>query len=177
MAGVIPTSFRTIAPLITERLAEVAEIPEGRIFWVARNRIAHFVGPWDIVIRPRGGVSLDPNTDGGGRWDTRVRRIIDVAVRVARSTDDVARDYDWLFAEPSADDLDLIGYFTAQERVIEALHVFSPEDESGDILVAEPMRLVSDNDPFREPGSEIVWGDGTLAFEIVYTLDLDTEGE
>lgn len=177
MAGVIPTSFRAIAPLITARLAEVAEIPASRIFWVARQRVPHFVGPWDLVLRPRGSVSLDPNTEGGGRHDTRLRRIIDVAVRIQRATDESARDDDFLFAEPSDDDTDLIGYFAAQERVIDALHVFSPTAANGDVLVAEPMRMVNDNDPLREQGMEHIWGDGTLAFEVVYTLNLDTDGE
>lgn len=176
MAEVIRTSYAAIAPAITERIADVAGIPGSRVFWVARRRVEHYLGPWDVLLRPRAGISLDETTTGGGRWDTRVRRILDVAVRVGLAVDEAARDYQWLFADAD-EDTGLIGYFRAQEAIIDALHLFLPTDGDGNGLLAEPMRLVNDIDPLREEGSESVWGDGTLAFEMVYTLDLNTDGE
>src|SRR3990172_8020876 len=170
MAKVIRTSLRTIAPLITARLVDwLALTDTAQIFWIARNKIPHFLGPWDILLRPRRGFSIQDNSDGGGKWDTRIRRIIDVALRVQLATDETARDVEWLFADD--------GYFALEESVIDALQMFEPTDAQGNILLAEPMRLLEGIEPAREQGNEVLWGDGTLAFEIVYTMNLDTTGE
>jgi hypothetical protein len=170
MPGVIRTSLRDIAPLITTRLAAATSINRERIFWIARlNPVPHFTGQADILLRPRRKLALQDNVDGGGKWDTRVTRILDVIPRVQYAVDPAASDYEWLFASG--------GYITLEEEIVDALQMFMPTDSTGNILVAEPMRLVTADDPLKEAGNEVVWGSGVLGFEMVYTMDLDTTGE
>lgn len=171
MAAQIRASLATILPLIETQIVTVLEWTNpNRVKSVARDvgQIAHYQGDQDILIRPGDFLSLQSYDDGAGRWDTRIRRILEVGVRSRRRGDPTDQDDIWL-TDPKAG----VAYVALEEAVLNALHQFEPEDSNQNVLTCEPMRIYTGRKPVKAPKDMAAWGYGVLLFEITYQPPLD----
>src|SRR5678816_683015 len=170
MAAVIRSSLRAIGPKLKAQLVAETRCGADSIFWIASgSQIPNFTAPADIILQVRQFTPYQPAVEGGGRWDTRITRIIDITGRVQLAVDPAFKDDEWLFGDN--------GYLALEEEIVAALQIFTPVDSSQNALLAEPCRFVQGQSPFKEQGNEVLWGHGTIGLEVYYTLDMDTTAD
>lgn len=156
---------RTILLAVKAWLVEQEVADESRILIVARDSrdVPHFQGDQDIVLRPGRLQSLGYE-EGSGRYDKRVKRRLEATIRTRLELDEADSDEQWLTREDAHTDL--------EEDVVAALELFPVEEADGDLLLVEPMRLISGDVPGKRASAK-GWGESTLVFEMVYALPLD----
>lgn len=153
------TSIRTILLAVRERLVVKQVLGAPQILFVAQDRVPRFVGKRDLLLWPGRFQPGSQGYDGQGRDARRVIRNLAVIPRVQQSLDQAGRAEEWL--------LDDDGYFALEERVLDALDMFLPENEDGTMaLLVEPMRIWEGAQPVK--GHDPKWGKAALQFEIQY---------
>lgn len=172
MATVLRSSVRTVLQAVKAWLVAQEVATADRIKLVARPfaEVQHTMGDADLVLRP-GRFVPTGNETGAGRYDTRIRRLLEVAVRSRLESDEVDSDQLWLLQDAA--------HLALEEAVIAALQIFPPEDADSNILLAEPMRL-ADGAAAERRKDKRGWGQSVLTFEMVYVLpleELDVSGD
>jgi len=164
MATVKPSSIRTVLEAVQAWLVAQEVLDADRILLVARpfTEVPLEMGDADLLLRP-GSFLPTGNETGAGRYDTRIRRILEIAVRTRLEVDEVGQDLHWL--------RDDARHLALEEAVLAALEIFPPEDAAGNILLAEPMRLV-DGTAAEKRKDKRGWGQSVLRFEMIYVLPL-----
>ncbi len=161
-SGVIPILRACKAQMLAAKLAS-----SDAIFYLAQPQLPpNFTADLAYILRPRGFTSIQSQYQGAGRFDTRIRRVLDIYLRLRIGRDEADRDNQWL--------LDAAGFFVAEEKLLDALHGFHPVDTAGNTLTTEPIRVIQGSDPDRErhKGSGTGWGDALISFEMIYMLAL-----
>lgn len=150
--------------------------PAERVFNAARERVPHFQGEQDLVIRPGPFRSRQEFNDGAGRVATVCVRTIGIIVRTRGMLDTGGQDDIWLMTPDLVDPA--TGYFELENDVIAALQDFLPVDSNDNALLGEPMRLIGGSEPRRETGEKNTgWGAGRLDFECMYVFDMLPEDD
>jgi len=173
--GQIPSSIIPILTLIKNQLVTVLGDPfltnPNLILIVMREDadVAHFQADQQILLRPGKFIALEPIIRGAGRTDARVRRLLEVFLRVRRLADTGDADQTW-----AMDNALGLAYFDLEESILNALEQFSAYDSNGNALLGEPMRIWQGAEGLRPAGKGGGWGFGRLTFEIVYELPLNT---
>lgn len=170
----IPTTFAIILRAIKARLAaEVTAVSSSRIKIIGRDNPPKLLDPAMIFIRPRGGSPWREENEGGGRWCTVVRRVVDIPFYVRIDTKAADDDEERLCRAST-------GLYAIEESIISAMHDRGLYDGAGtqtstNQITAEPMVLTSVPQS-RGPAqaSQDGWTDGVLAFEVSYQLGLST---
>lgn len=171
MPAQIRASISDIIQAVKARLMTATGFPAERVFNAARERVPHFQGEQDLVLRPGSFRSRQEFNDGAGRVATVCVRTLGVIVRTRGMLDTGGQDDIWLMTP------DLVspetGYFELENAVIAALQDFLPEDGNGNTLLGEPMRLIGGSEPRRETGDKNTgWGAGRLDFELMYVQSM-----
>lgn len=168
MATVLRSPIPSILTTIRNWLLSCEVLAESLVFFTSKRieDVPHTDGEHDIILQPGRFLPLGYE-QGAGRYDTRVRRSLSVFVRSRCNSDEQSHDEIWLLGENK--------HFELEETVINALHLCPTEDDDGNILLVEPMRLSPSGEPRRLKGGK-GWGITELEFEIVYSLALDTSG-
>ncbi len=129
---------------------------------VVRKDVPNLNGDRDIIIRVRNFTADQSHT---GRYDLRIRRLIDVTLRYRYAGDQVGNDLRWLTAEAT-------GFLEFENAVLSAAHLFEPMDTPGNglPLMVQPMRILNGSDPTKEVKSAdgVTWGEETLTIEIIF---------
>lgn len=156
------TSISEIMLAIRQKLIDAQVLPPDRIFIVAREsqQLRDHQAPEVIYIRPRGMVVDQLILEAGGRYTTRIIRIVDIFVRVRNQRDKSMSDIQWL---TDADQ----SYFKLEEAVMNVLNVAFLEDGVGNELLCEPMRPVSTESPQVDRG-KLGWGNAAASYEVHY---------
>ncbi len=166
MATVIRTSLATILTRIkTLLIADAAlSIPAARVLVTVRRKLPHFQADQDIVLRPRGFSVVAKITDQAGRWETTIKRRLDVTCRTRLGFDETDRDESWLTDGT-------YGHVAFEESVASFFQELYLTDADDNMLLHEPMLLMDGPDPEKEADDETAeWGQTTLSFEMVYDL-------
>ncbi len=150
-------------------------LPENRIFIIARNTgiVPQMQAPQDMLLRPRGFTVDQGMVAAGGRYTTRLTRIIDVIIRVRYELDKVGEDVLWLTTAS-------LGYFAFEEAAVNAMQVQIDGknntllDSAGNSLLAEPMRIVDGMTPEKDiTGKTPGWGNGAFGISVAYLANVD----
>lgn len=130
-------------------------------------------GNRDLILHVRGfGVDTGGVT-GGGRHDTRVKRLIDIVLRSRKQIDTVHNDLAFL--------TDDNGHLAFEESVINAVQIWwgdpaAAATEAQMLLVGggEPARIVNGGGAVRELfAGDGTWGTSVITLEVHVLLELD----
>ena len=169
MAQPVPTSLRTILPLIQANIAAVTGLPApARVMITARNAdaVPHFQADADILIRlMRERQDFDVNT-GQGRVENRGEATVRVTVRSRLYTDEVNQDQQFLIDQT-------LGHIVLRDRVTDALEFGFDflTTSQGDSYIFEPLRVPNWSDPERER-EDAMWGDSWCEVTLHYIRSL-----
>lgn len=166
MATVARVSLPTILQAIEDQLVARRVVKDpAQVLWVITDDAPYHHSGFDVVLAPDFGLSTQPNNDGGGRWDTRVRRTVDVFVRTTFLATQGASDKEWVR-----------NHYPVEDAVLESLHGYHPTDENDNLLLIEPMRLTRPDRPRRDRSNK-VWGYSVMTFELLYHPDITASDE
>lgn len=168
MPAPIATSLRTILPSVTANLAARTGVAEGDILLLAREDTPHFHAAADLLLRvgppqPDEGFSL-----GAGRHAVVLRRQLQVTPRVRLALDVSDRDDQALLGEQ--------GLLSLEEAVVNALHIWTPEDTDGNWLTVEPLHWSPGGPPVHETPVSQSWLHTDLVFVLRYQLAVSDNG-
>lgn len=154
---------RLVLEAIRTELVRLEVLPEDAITWTSTNQVPNWLAEHRLLLRPRGFSSTRAHADGEGRTTGALRRLVDVHCRVRNELDQADQDDIKLLTEDT-------GYFDLEDAVVDALDIFYPEDEGGNALLAEPMRVI---DAQTAESFSTHWVEAFATFEIVYLPPLD----
>jgi hypothetical protein len=173
-----PTVIRSKAAAFLKAVkVQLAQFPapsgamiEDRIFIIAPEETADYPpftqGDNDLVVKLHGIRPEQEVIAAAGRIDSRFHRILSVTVRSRLGVDETTRDYTWLTDAQ-------LGHFALEEAVIDSLHIgWTPTDDAGNVLVVQPVRLVSVSDTVKSQQTND-WGMSRLDFDIYFQQALD----
>ncbi len=123
---------------------------------VRREEVPHVAARNDVVLKPGRFLSIQPNTDGGMRRDTRVVRTIAVQIRTTFLAGGGGDDKEWA-----------ANHYPFEDAVLDSLHGFHPVDDNEDALLLCPMRLTNGEGAERE-SPNYAWGDSVFSLEVEY---------
>jgi hypothetical protein len=162
MLGVIQAPLSLILQSIRPQLSLVTGVDPTRIFDVTEDasEVPHFTGERDILLRVDRFTNNAAQTAGAGRIDSRESQILSVIIRTRMNLDKSDRATDWFEDQQRGNDL-------LKASVLNALHLFWPEDSLGNLILYEPMRIYT-GDPPRKDREEKnkMWGATTCHFEL-----------
>lgn len=168
-------SFAEILLAIEARLVAFQVLPASRVFIVARSTsvMPNPVGPSDITLRPRGFIVDQDMAIAGGRYTTKLTRVVDVIIRLRSELDKAGSDK--LFLTKDAGQAEAVNYFALEEKAISALQIDADlKDVEGNVLVCCPIRIVDGTTPdknqmVQNPG----WGNSAFGVSCEYLPDID----
>lgn len=146
-------------------LVKTLGIAGHRIKLSARDSLPPFSGSQDLILRPRNPTPAPEWESGAGRVATVFQRPLGVIIRTRLSTDTSDDDSQWLTNTS-------LGHFQMEEKVVDALQMWFPEDSRGNHLVIQPLRMIP-SPPVEKDQPETGWGRSDLEFLILYAVDLD----
>ncbi len=107
------------------------------------EEVPHHASGFDIVIQIRGEVPVDPESDVMGRWSMqRIRKLL-LVLRSRVQLDPSGSDEKGLLA-------DGLGHIAQENRLIDCLQCYWPEDVEGNTVTACPMHFQSLSQTERE---------------------------
>lgn len=169
MPGPIRTPYADIHSALVTQLTTVTGIPAHRIYLVGRDRVPHFKGGRDLVIRLTPPQPVEGWQEGAGRTHAVCRRVLSVQIRVQIGRDTSESDQAKYLSEDG-------GLLLLEEQVLDALEIFTPADvTSGDLLTTEPLHWAPEGGPIARDPDDAQWISSWLHFEILYAPALDQE--
>lgn len=167
MADVLRAPLVSILQAIENQLTQpipstqstAAVVPPGLVkWWVGRRGFPEKLDSGvDIVLWVRGFTQTPVLT---GRTSVRLSRRLDVVPRTRLLLDEIDRLKIWLSGSGSE-----AGYFPTEEAIINALHLFWPQDLSGNAYTICPLHLLLGQEAEQDGEG---WGYGGVSFEMQY---------
>jgi hypothetical protein len=164
MATQIRTSLATILTRLKTLLVAdtTLNIPAERVLLTVRRKLPHFQADQDIVLRPRGFSVMAKVTDHAGRWQTTLKRRLDVTCRTRLGIDEADRDEDWLTDEA-------YGHIAFEEAVASFFQTLYLMDDDQNVILHEPLMLMDAPDHEKDADDELQeWGQSTFSYELIY---------
>lgn len=165
MASQIRSKMSVILPLIKTLLMDALDLPTERVIITQSNTKPNFQADRVVFLRVRRMTSQVDAELGGGNYENRVVRFLDVIPSVRMDTDSTS-DEPWLLDED-------LGFFAFEEAILTALCGHFLVDEQGNhVLDGSTIKLISETDAQKIPGAP-GWGESLMTFRLSYELDVD----
>ena len=165
MATDLKTKLSTVLLAIRQRLIDKKLfLPEQVYLSLRMNPPLHIQADQYALIVPLTQTVDVENWDGGSRYNTLMHGRVNVYLRSRLALDQPYQDHYWLT------DGDF-GALDKMHDILDALISFTPEDDDGDAILEEPIRLLFTNEP-RKDYQNPEWGEIMAEFEISYRLNL-----
>ncbi len=162
-----PSSMSVILPLVKSLLMERLDLPTERVVITQSNTRPNFQADWVVFLRVRRLMAEQEGELGGGNYNARAVRFLDVIPSTRLETDSTS-DEKWLL-HPE------LGFFALEEQILFALCGHFLEDDDRDhVLAGTTIKLLSELDAQKVPGAP-GWGEAVMTFRLEYQLDLDTD--
>ena len=171
MPSVIQSGFGPIILACKRQL--VAQVPiltanPDLVLIIAKNpdKVPHFTGDFDVLLRPAEFISIAAAFDGAGRTCTKCIRVLQMLPRSRRVSDESDRDLIGL--------TDPAGYFQWEEKCVDAIHGFFPKDNTQNFLTDCEIRIASGQQPEKGLDRDTPdWMRAAIRFDVEYCFTLN----
>lgn len=155
MPTVVGTSFSTILAAIKAKVISL-NIPDVGVHIAVRMNPPGTDSRNSLIIVPLYQTHNPDTQEGHGRCGTIKKARVNVYYRHATALDEEYRDDVWALA-----------YYDMIEQLEDAFDLWHPQGTGGVPLLAEPARLVMDNEP-RKRYEDHTWGEGMIEMELQF---------
>lgn len=160
-----PTTLNVVLLALQAKLIAALTFPAERVLLLARDGESHRPQADQYVsIRSRA-QRWDRSRTGAGRFDNRVRRRLTVTLSTRLLLDESSEDTDWMTHAT-------LGHFVTEQALFDALEMWQPTNDDGDVLLFEPVHLEEATQAEKLRTDE-GWGDAAYSFDACFVLDLD----